>query len=229
MLFRSGIAVVTPNGSDLVVQNHYHPDGKPESDQTTIGIYFQKGEVTKRVIGLPLLQPRLHIPAGESRYRAAMSFTSPIDLEIAQVMPHMHLLGREMKVTATLPSGEVQPLVWIRDWDFNWQLVYGYKQPMLLPAGTRFDLEAWYDNSTANPRNPNSPPKDVGFGESTTDEMCVAMIVVYTAQPADQMTLGRALVQQLGLRLRDLFPQRPAPASGGSPAFGFRPPVNPEK
>lgn len=192
-----------------MIQNHYHPDGKPESDKTTIGIYFQKGAIAKQVIGLPLLQPRLRIPAGQSHYRAAVSFTTPLDMEIAQVMPHMHLLGREMKVTATLPSGEVKPLVWIKDWDFNWQLAYEFKQPMLFPAGTRFDLEAFYDNSEANPHNPNSPPKEVRFGESTADEMCVAMLVAYTPQPSDQMTLGIELVKQLRLRLSDLFPQGP--------------------
>jgi hypothetical protein len=204
-----GVAVVTPKGADLVIQNHYHPDGKPETDKTTLGIYLQKGPVVKQVIGLPLLQPRLRIPAGDSRFKAAVSFTTPLDLEIAQVMPHMHLLGREMKVTATLPSGEVKPLVWIKDWDFNWQLAYEFKQPMLFPAGTKFDLEAFYDNSQANPHNPNSPPKEVHFGESTTDEMCVAMLVAYTPQPSDQMTLGFELVKQLRLKISDLMGQRP--------------------
>ena len=76
-----GIAVVTPKGADLVVQNHYHPDGKPESDKTTIGIYFQKGTVAKQVIGLPLLQPRLRIPAGDNHYRTSVIFTTPVDIE----------------------------------------------------------------------------------------------------------------------------------------------------
>ena len=214
-----GIAVVAPKGADLVVQNHYHPDGKPESDKTSIGFYFQKPPIAKQVIGLPLIQPRLRIPAGDSHYRATMSFTTPIDLEIAQIMPHMHFLGREMKVTATLPSGETKPLVWIKDWDFNWQLAYEYKQPVLLPAGTRFDLEALFDNSAENPHNPNNPPKDVRFGESTMDEMCVAMVVMYTAQPADQFTLGFELLKQLRLHPRDIFPQQSGDRPSGLCSF----------
>ncbi len=75
-----GIAVVTPKGVDLVVQNHYHPDGKPESDKTTIGIYLQKGAVEKTVIGLPLIKPRLRIPPGDDHYRAEVSFTSQVDV-----------------------------------------------------------------------------------------------------------------------------------------------------
>ncbi len=203
-----GLAVVVAKGVDLVVQNHYHPDGKPESDKTSIDVYFQKGEVKKQLFGLPLLQARLRIPAGENQYRTSMSYTTPIAVELAGLMPHMHYLGREMKVTATLPSGEVKPLVWIKDWDFNWQLLYGFKEPMLLPAGTKFDLEAVYDNSEGNPKNPSKPPKEVRFGEMTTDEMCVAMMVFYTPHPADQMVMGMALVQQLKLKMSDLFPSR---------------------
>lgn len=94
------------------------------------------------------------------------------------IAPHMHLLGREMKVTATYPDGAKRSLIYIDDWDFNWQGTYDYVKPVLLPGGTRIDIDAIYDNSTGNPRNPNSPPKDVTWGEATTDEMLIAFIRV---------------------------------------------------
>ena len=86
----------------------------------------------------------------------------------------MHRLGREMKVTATLPDGTVKPLVWVTDWDFNWQQTYAFRQPLKLPHGSRLELVASYDNSEKNPNNPNRPPKLVSWGPQTTDEMCLA-------------------------------------------------------
>ena len=90
----------------------------------------------------------------------------------------MHLLGREMTVTATYADGTVRPLIYIDDWDFNWQGTYTFTKPVPLPGGTRIDVLAVYDNSTRNPRNPSSPPKDTRWGDATTDEMCIAFLRV---------------------------------------------------
>ena len=92
------------------------------------------------------------------------------------VQPHMHLLGKSMKVLMTTPDGASHCLVDIEDWDFNWQGGYLYKQPMDFPAGSVISIEAHYDNSAHNPNNPNDPPKPVSWGEATTDEMCVAFV-----------------------------------------------------
>jgi len=81
-----------------------------------------------------------------------------------------------MQVTATQPSGQQQCLININDWDFNWQGMYRYNDPIAVPAGTKLALEAFYDNSTSNFRNPNFPPKPVSWGEQTTDEMCIAFL-----------------------------------------------------
>ena len=66
----------------------------------------------------------------------------------------------------------MRPLIWIKQWDFNWQEEYRYKTPPFLPQGTRVDVQWTYDNSAENPRNPNRPPKLVTWGEQSTDEMC---------------------------------------------------------
>jgi hypothetical protein len=97
---------------------------------------------------------------------------------VLTVTPHMHLLGRKMRVTATFPDGRSVCLVSVPDWDFHWQATYTYKTPIALPFGSRIDLSARYDNSTANPENPNNPPQDVRWGENTTDEMCIAFLGV---------------------------------------------------
>ena len=80
--------------------------------------------------------------------------------------------AKEFKATATLPDGSTKPLLWIQDWDFNWQDGYNYKEPVILPKGTRVDVRITYDNSASNPRNqPSNPPKKVWWGEQSTDEM----------------------------------------------------------
>lgn len=160
-----------PPRADLVLQMHYQCSGKPATDQSEIGIYFAPRRARQIVDEFQVLNTNLNIPAGAKRFRHTASFTLPADLIILDAAPHMHLLGREMKVTATLPDGTVEPLIWIKDWDFNWQGQYVYTKPLQLPKGTRIKVVAWLDNSTENPLNPNSPPKPVHWGEQTDDEM----------------------------------------------------------
>ena len=171
-----GIGRLVPSGADLVVQVHYHRSGKPETDRTKVGLYFTRGTVDKKVRAWPLAKLALRIPPGDSNYVANASTTVPHDVTAYRVTPHMHLLGKDMKLTATLPDGRVLPLVHVSNWDFNWQTSYQFATPLQLPAGTRVDLEAHYDNSAGNPLNPNNPPKIVRWGEQTTDEMCLAFL-----------------------------------------------------
>jgi hypothetical protein len=182
-----GTAVLIPAGSRLVLQVHYHPDGQPHRDRTRIGLHFARGPIDKRVRVTTVLPPSpqpdsyptLLIPAGAARHRVTASLAVPNDITVLAVGPHMHQLGREMKVTAAGPDGVVKPLVWVRDWDFNWQQTYAFRQPLKLPRGSRLDLVAHFDNSMKNPHNPNRPPKQVTWGPQTTDEMCMAF-VAYT-------------------------------------------------
>jgi hypothetical protein len=102
------------------------------------------------------------------------------------ITPHMHLIGRAMKVKAIFPDKTEKQLVNVPDWDFNWQITYAFKEPVKLPKGTRLEIEARYDNSSSNPNNPSRPPKDVRYGEQSTDEMCVAFLS-YT-QDSERLT-----------------------------------------
>jgi thiol-disulfide isomerase/thioredoxin len=171
-----------PAGSDVVVQVHYHRDGRPEKDQTQIGLYFAKKKMTRRIQSVvipgagrlaPLL---LNIPAGKDNYRVDGSVWVGTDCELHSIMPHMHMVGKKIKVTMTPPDGDRQTLVAIDDWDYNWQETYFLDKPVKVKAGTRFDVEAYYNNTASNPNNPNNPPKSVHFGEQTTDEMCFVFL-----------------------------------------------------
>jgi hypothetical protein len=186
------------------MQVHYHADGKPEDDVTEVGIYFATKPVTKPYRIIPVLVRKLDIPPGESNYTVSQTFPVPLDATIYQVTPHMHLLGRKIEMTATLPDNTVISLVKIDDWDFKWQDSYVYKEPIHLPKGSKVTLTATYDNSTANPRNPNSPPKEVTWGEATTDEMCIGFLG-FTADNEDDpiVKLYDSLLQHRGQRNAD--------------------------
>ena len=119
--------------------------------------------------------------------------TLPRDVELLGITPHAHYLAKDMKVDAHLPDGTVKPLIWIKDWDFNWQGQYRYAERVKLPKGTRVELEYTYDNSPDNPRNPSSPPVRVHWGEQTKDEMALAFMGVVLPSPADEAAFQKAI------------------------------------
>ncbi|GAB4457735.1 MAG: thioredoxin family protein [Armatimonadaceae bacterium] len=167
-----GVAVRVPKGAKLVLQIHYHKTGKVEEDQSQVALYWAKEPVKKVMRTFPLSNYSFVLKPGTADQTVTASATIPVDMTLWQVLPHMHLLGKEMKATATLPDGTVKPLIWIQNWEFNWQMNYRYKEPIKLPKGTKVNLVAKYDNTAANPNQPNNPPREVRYGEQTTDEMC---------------------------------------------------------
>jgi peroxiredoxin len=196
----AGVARIVPKGSRIVLQMHYHKSGRPEIDRTKVGLYLSK-EKPRRLVrdiavtplsALPMLQnlpiASKKIPANDENYRIGETLVVPEDIELLSVRPHMHLIGKEMKVTATFPDGKVEQLMYIKNWDFNWQENYYYAKPVRIPKDTKLMLEAVFDNSEKNPANPSMPPKDVGWGEATTDEMafCFMEAVPTTDATSDE-------------------------------------------
>jgi peroxiredoxin len=167
-----GYGYFLPKGSDVIIQVHYHRNGRVEKDRTSIGLYFAKGGQTKRWKNIVLPGRFLFIPAGNDHYRVHGELEVLQECKLYSVMPHMHMLGREVKVTLTPPDGKARTLTAIKDWEYNWQETYFFKEPIAVKPGTRLAVEAIYDNSDKNPNNPFSPPRLVKFGEQTTDEMC---------------------------------------------------------
>ena len=168
--------ILLPKGADVVLEVHYHKDGKPETDHTQVALYFNKQTVSRPMHLFPLANVDLHIPPGDKDYVLRATLPVIFDATLLTIFPHMHVLGRQMTVKATLPDGTKKLLIDVPDWDFNWQGFYAYQKPVHLPAGSRVDLVAHYDNSPDNPRNPNNPPKLVTWGEQTTDEMCLCYL-----------------------------------------------------
>ncbi len=198
----SGLAFFVPKGSDLILSTHFHPSGRTEREQSTVGLYFAEAPPTQAFTGIQLppafgLFEGLDIPAGKERYTISDAFTLPIDVRAFQVSAHAHYLAKEMKLTATFPDGSVRTLLWIKDWDFSWQEQYRFKDFVTLPKGTRLDASVTYDNSAANPRNPTKPPVRVTWGEESQDEMGSVGLQVVAANRGELPQLQQAYGQHL--------------------------------
>jgi mono/diheme cytochrome c family protein len=175
----SEVGFELPALSRVVLQVHYHPHAaEPQPDRTEFGIYFARQKPAKTMVVVPLINQTFTIPPNNANYEvtARLPIPTPFPTKIWFIAPHMHLLGRKMSVEMTPAGAAPECLVDIPDWEFNWQGVYLYRNPIDVPAGTKLSLRALYDNSLANPQNPNNPPKSVSWGEATTDEMCIAFL-----------------------------------------------------
>jgi hypothetical protein len=204
----SGVAQTVKKEADLVIQIHYHPSGKPEVDQSSIGLTF--GDPPQKGLANMLVGTRqIDLTPGDAHQEVIDWASVPEDVDLIGITPHAHLLCKEMKVDARLPGGKTEPLIWIRDWDFNWQGQYRYATPVHLPKGTRIEMRYEYDNSNANPHNPSNPPKRVTFGEQTTDEMALLFLQVVLPRPEDVPQFRREFI--LG-RISQFL------SEGGSPA-----------
>jgi len=176
-----GIAVALPPKARVVMQVHYYPGGKPGPDQTQVGLYFAKTQVDRRLVFVPVVQQKLNIQPGDANAVRTASFTIPIFLDAKgiTIAPHMHLLGRKINVDLIAADRKTTtPMIYIDDWDFNWQGFYNWTDAVDMPAGSTVKLTCTYDNTANNPKNPSNPLKLVDWGEGTEDEMCVAFVGV---------------------------------------------------
>ncbi len=195
-----GLAIPVTKGSDFVIQYHFHPNGKPAEEKSLIGLYFAK-EAPKRTLISVMLPPTyslfsgLDIPAGEKDFVIRDSYTLPAAIDAVSIGAHAHYIGKQLKMTATLPNGEVKTLLSITNWDFAWQDRYFFQDFVTLPKGTRLDAEVHWDNSASNPRNVSSPPIRVQWGEQSKDEMGSVTLVGVPHDEAD-LALLRGDIQK---------------------------------
>jgi tetratricopeptide (TPR) repeat protein len=182
-----GYAWVLAPGNDLVLNAHLQPDGKPEQVQPSIGIYFSDKPPSQHPVLLQLEHDgALNIPAGAKDFVISDEFRVPVDLDVLEVYPHAHYLGRLLEAWAILPDGKRQWLIRIPSWDLNQQGVYRYRKAVFLPKGTLISMRYHYDNSAGNTRNPHQPPVRVRSGNNATDEMGHLWLQVLPRGPGDK-------------------------------------------
>ncbi|MEO5741422.1 MAG: tetratricopeptide repeat protein [Vicinamibacterales bacterium] len=175
--------------SDLVVELHLMPGARAQPVHVSVGLYFTDKRPSRPGYMLRLGRQDIDIAAGQRDYVNADNYTLPVDVEVLAVQPHAHFLAKEIRAWATLPGGAIVPLVYVKDWDFHWQDVYTYAQPVPLPKGTVIEMRYTYDNSIANRANPNRPPQRVTFGQTSASEMGSLWLQVVPKRAADLVRL----------------------------------------
>jgi Flp pilus assembly protein TadD len=193
----SGMSWPLPTGSDLILMLHLRPTGKTETVRARLGFYFSDTPPRLQPTLIRMTRQHMDIPPGEARYVVTDTFALDVDVDLYSIQPHAHLLAKEVKSYATLPDGTRKWLIYIRNWDFNWQGVFRYTRPQSLPAGTTIAFEFTYDNSATNLHNPHRPPQRVTYGEHTTDEMAELWLQVVTRNAADRARLERAARERI--------------------------------
>lgn len=190
-LLPKGLAWRLDKGTDLVIQLHMRPSGKPEVVNFSVGFFLGDDPPQRTPAMLRLGDQSIDIAAGESDYTIIDSYVLPVDVEVQAVHPHAHSRAREIQGFARLPDGTKKWLIYIKDWDFRWQHVYRYVRPFALPKGTTMTMRYTYDNSTENPRNTPGPPARVRYGWRSADEMGDLWIQVFTRDDRDLLTVNR--------------------------------------
>ncbi|MCU1261193.1 MAG: cytochrome c [Bryobacterales bacterium] len=191
-------AKMIPAGSDIVFEIHYNPNGKQVTDHSELGLYFADAKVKERVLAIDTLRDLdLAIPAGERDYVSKASMTVALPVKLLSVQPHMHYRGSAMEVRAVYPDGEAEVLVSVPKYDFNWQTTYVLREPKTIPAGTRLESVAHFDNSPNNAFNPD-PGALIHWGDQTIDEMHIAFLELALPIDADPEKLLAAPPRMIG-------------------------------
>lgn len=219
-----GMAWRADPGMDLILNVHLKPTGKEETVTPVIGLYFTDKPQSRFPMLVQLEHDRaLDIPPGEKDFLVTDEFRVPMDMNVLAIYPHAHYLAKLIEAYATLPDGTKKWLVRIPDWDLNWQGVFRYQNPVLLPKDSVVSMRIHYDNSSDNVRNPNSPPKRVVGGPDAASEMShFWMQVLPVAEGDHRAELQEAIsVQQIkkypddftaNFRMGDLLLTRNQPA-----------------
>jgi hypothetical protein len=175
LVLPAGRAKKIPKGAGLVFQMHYTPDGVQRKDRSSIGLIFAKEPPNSEVRTRGIDQKLLWIPPGAKNYAATARRTFDRDVELLSLFPHMHLRGKDFQYVAVYPDGKRETLLSVPRYDFAWQSNYRFSKPIRLPAGSRLECTAHFDNSADNPNNPN-PKKWVFWGDQTWEEMMIGFV-----------------------------------------------------
>ena len=168
-----------PAGSKLVFQQHYTPNGQAQTDLTSIGLVFvDEEQVQEELLTIAAINQEFEIQP----HQANLTVQARIDRlpehgKLLSVSPHMHYRGKSFAAFANADTQSQNPLISVPNYDFNWQHNYEFSEPLLLNDLKSIEIEITFDNSEANPFNPN-PDEFVVWGDQTWEEMAVGFFNV---------------------------------------------------
>ena len=196
ILAPEGIPWTLERGADLVVELHLVPSRTPLVIQPTVGLFLTATPPARTPLTVKMGSKAIDIPPGEREYVVTDSYELPVPVDLMSVYPHAHYLGKEMRLTATLPGGVERSLLHIKQWSFHWQQDYRYATPISLPRGTKLSMRYTYDNSEDNHHNPHHPPARVRLGPNSTDEMAELGLQIMPESTADAAAIVQSFVER---------------------------------
>ena len=204
--YPEGWGVLLPEDPFITVNMHYHKnpgENTAVSDLTRAAFkFYEEGDVIDHVVETNLLPHRgWTIPAGHPNYEVNNTYEIEEDIFLLSMGPHMHYRGKAMRYELEYPDGEREVLLWVPDYDFNWQFLYEYEEPKFIPEGSKMHMSWWFDNSEANRFNPD-PSQDVVYGPETTDEMANARIYYAPTTPRG-LVVGEQIPDDIINRARE--------------------------
>jgi peroxiredoxin len=173
-----------PAGTTFVFQLHYNATGKEEVDHPRMALYFMEGEPERELVTAAAADVNFAILPGDPSSETQAKHIVTRDAVLYGLSPHMHYRGKRFRYEAQYPDGTRETLLSVPHYDFDWQTLYHLKEPKHLPAGTVVVAKGAFDNSKANPYNPD-PTATVFFGEQTHEEMFIGYLH-YTVDPAQE-------------------------------------------
>ena len=188
-LYPDGFAKKLPAGATVTFQIHYTPSGVATQDQLKMGLIFAKAEPKYVVTTIPLADVDLNIPPHAANHVETITRPVPADINVMAYMAHMHVRGKSFNFELTTPDGKTETLLDIPRYDFNWQVRYDYREPRVIPKGSRLKVTAAFDNSEGNPANPD-PTETVHWGEQTYEEMLIGYVETYAPVGALRPTMN---------------------------------------
>lgn len=186
-IYPPGYARKLPKGSRLKFQMHYTPNGTATEDSTRIGMVFAEKEPVYEVKTASIVNQHFKILPGDENCEVTAEEDVQKTTQVLGYLPHHHLRGKACRYELIHADGDVELLLDVPRYDFNWQLFYRYSEPRIFNPGSKIRFTGWYDNSANNPANPD-PAIAVGWGEQTEDEMHVGYVEI--AEPVEVAPRG---------------------------------------
>jgi hypothetical protein len=183
-------AMRIPKGAKLRLEMHYTPNGKKVKDRSSVGITFAKKPPRHEMLLHEFANTTFEVPPGDPHFKAEATFRLRGDARILSFAPHMHWRGKDYHYEVIYPDGRRQTLLSVPRWDFNWQNVYRFAEPLSVPKGAKIHAVAHWDNSANNPLNPDATKK-VKFGLQTWDEMMVGFVLYVWERPETAEELAK--------------------------------------
>ena len=192
--FPEGFGFYLPKKGEVDLEFHYGPSPVDLTDSIEVHIYRAKKPITRTCTFISVangdssnkLSPPLFEIQPNSFQKFTMQYAVKKDLTVLAVAPHMHYLGKSYRASVISPDGHQSQIINLSHWNFSWQDQYLCQTFHHLEKGSTLKVEAEFDNTQDNLRNPNSPPKLVRSGWESKSEMLVFILLVTPYQAGDE-------------------------------------------